>query len=66
MQVRGDTFEWFLGQKVRGAIDDVSGTVTRTDHVAGTFSVQWCDQTALGDIVYPGDTIMVKKGYPWD
>lgn len=57
---------WSVTQRVFGAIDGCPGTVVSVDATAGTFSVRWSDQTALGDIVYPSDTIMVRRAFPWE
>lgn len=36
------------------------------DAARRTFSVQWADENALGDVTYPDDTIMVRRAYPWE
>lgn len=57
---------WSITQRVFGAIDNCPGTVVSVDATADTFSVQWADQAALGGIVYPSDTIMVRPAFPWE
>lgn len=64
MQNGGDTYK--VGERVYGAIDNMPGTVVAVGCETRTFSVQWADETALGDIVYPFDTIMVRRAYPWE
>jgi len=57
---------YVLGQRVFGAIDNVAGTVVSVDAATGTFSVHWTDENAVGDVVYPYDTIMVRRAWPWE
>lgn len=57
----GDTYA--IGEKVFGAIDGVPGTVVA---VADTrISVEWSDGT-IGPVVYPEDTYMIRKAWPWE
>ena len=64
MSVRGDAYK--IGERVYGAIDGQPGIVVSVDNAARTFAVQWADENALGDVVYPFDTIMVRRAYPWE
>jgi len=57
---------WRVSQRVYGAIDNCPGTVVSVDRVAENFAVQWADENALGDVVYPFDTIMVRRAWPWE
>lgn len=57
---------WRVAQRVYGAIDNCPGTVVSVDAERRTFKVQWADANALGDVVYPWDTLMVREGWPWE
>lgn len=53
------------GERVFGAIDGCPGTVASVSTIiAPIFSVVW--STGGGEIIYPMDTIMVRKGWPWE
>jgi len=43
-----------------------TATVVSVDATAGTFAVQWADENAVGDVIYPYDTIMVRRAMPWE
>lgn len=54
-----------VGERVYGAIDGCPGTVASVSTVvAPIFSVVW--STGDGEIIYPMDTIMVRKAWPWE
>lgn len=57
---------WSVAQRVYGAIDGCPGTVVSVDAERETFTVQWQDENAVGDVVYPYDTIMVRSAFPWE
>jgi hypothetical protein len=57
---------WRVAQRVYGAIDGCPGTVVSVDPERETFTVQWADENAVGDVVYPYDTIMVRGAFPWE
>lgn len=57
---------WSVAQRVYGAIDGCAGTVVSVDAERETFTVQWQDENAVGDVVYPYDTIMVRSAFPWE
>ena len=54
---------WSLTQRVFGAIDGCPGDVVSVGN--DWFAVQWSDGTRDA-VVYPEDTIMVRKGFPWE
>jgi hypothetical protein len=64
MSPRSDAPNYVLGQKVFGGIDGCPGVVTSVDDKFDTFIVQWDGHDF--PVVYPGDTIMVRKGMPWE
>lgn len=53
-----------VGNRVCGAIDGCPGTVVSVDEQFGTCVVKW----DVGDfpIVYPMDTVMIRKAMPWE
>lgn len=57
---------WRVAQRVHGAIDNRPGTVVSVDAERGTFTVQWADENAVGAVVYPYDTAMVREAWPWE
>lgn len=57
---------WTAHERVFGAIDGCPGTVVSVDAIGGTFTVQWADQDAVGNVIYPFDTIMVRRKFPWE
>lgn len=52
-----------VGDRVRGTLDGCAGTVVAVDHRARTFTVDWTDDAV---VVYPEDTIMVRRSMPWE
>jgi hypothetical protein len=54
---------WCVSQRVAGALDGCFGTVISVDINAGTFTVDWTDDAV---VVYPEDTIMVRRTMPWE
>lgn len=70
MQTRGDapdTPAYAVGERVFGAIDGCPGIVVSVSNVvAPLVVVQWADANAVGDVIYPADTIMIRKAYPWE
>jgi len=66
MSIWGDASPWFQGQRVYGAIDNCPGTVVSVDafSTSPVFAVRWED--AVGEVIYPHDTIMVRKAWPWE
>ena len=62
--VRSDAC-WSIGERVYGAIDDCPGTVVGVSDVVAAFvSVVWRGGTDA--VVYPQDTIMIRKAWPWE
>lgn len=57
---------WGVAQRVYGAIDNCPGTVVSVDANVNNFAVQWADENAVGDVIYPCDTIMVRRAFPWE
>lgn len=55
---------WSVAQRVYGAIDSMPGTIVSVDAERGTFSVYWADKNF--PVVYPVETIMVRKAWPWE
>lgn len=55
---------WSVAQRVYGAVDDCPGYVISVDPDAGTFTVEWRDDGF--PVVYPVDTMMVRRGFPWE
>ncbi len=64
MQTRSDAPTWVSGQTVFGAIDNCPGTVISVDKQFDTFIVKW--DNADFPVVYPADTIMIRRGFPWE
>lgn len=52
------------GERVYGAIDNCPGTVISVDAEFDTFIVQWDGNDF--PVVYPQDTIMIRKAFPWE
>lgn len=63
---RSEVPPWSVAQRVYGAIDGCPGTIVSMDAERETFTVQWADENAVGDVVYPFDTIMVRSAFPWE
>lgn len=62
---RGDAYA--VGERVFGAIDGLPGTVVGVSNVvAPLVTVQWADENAVGDVIYPADTILIRKAWPWE
>ena len=55
-------YPYAVGERVCGAIDGEPGTVAALDADRGTFTVQWSDVA----VVYPVETMMVRKAMPWE
>lgn len=65
LPTRGDAYA--VGERVFGAIDGLPGTVVSVSHVvAPLVVVQWADENAVGDVIYPQDTILIRKAWPWE
>jgi len=62
MQTRRDASPYVLGQRVFGAIDGCSGNVVSV--YGGTFIVLWRDYGV--PVVYPENTMMVRRAFPWE
>lgn len=57
---------WRVGDKVKGAIDGVGGTVVHVSNVvAALVSVEWNDGNKEA-VIYPADTIMIERAMPWE
>lgn len=55
------------GERVYGAIDGCPGDIVSVDKIAGTFVVEWLDASGSGvSVVYPMNTVMVRKAWPWE
>lgn len=55
------------GERVFGAIDGMPGTVVSVGEPAGTVTVEWIvAEVSVGNVVYPDDTIMIRKAWPWE
>lgn len=61
---RGALPVWRVSQHVYGAIDNCPGVVISLDERFETFIVQWNGNDF--PVVYPYDTIMVRRGFPWE
>lgn len=67
MQTGRDAPTWFQGQRVFGAIDGCPGTVTAVSNVvAPLVCVVWDGQDALGAVIYPQNTILIRRAWPWE
>lgn len=64
MSIGGDAFEWLVGQRVYGAIDNCPGTVLSVDDKFNTFLVQWDGNDF--PVVYNSETMMVRRAFPWE
>lgn len=54
-----------VGERVFGAIDDCPGTVVHVSNVvAALVSVEWSDGKEA--VIYPANTIMIRKAWPWE
>lgn len=54
-----------VGDKVFGAIDGCPGRVTSvSDVVAPLVCVRWDGEK--DDVIYPVDTVMIRKAWPWE
>ena len=62
MQTRGDAYA--VGERVFGAIDGCPGEVVSVGD--STFTVDWTDAGGADAVVYPKDTIMVRRAFPWE
>lgn len=58
------TRRYASGEVVFGAIDGYPGRVISLDPDTRTVTVQW-DEGGL-PVVYPMDTIMIRKRWPWE
>lgn len=66
MQARSDAQPYAVNDRVFGTIDGVGGTVVHvSDVVAALISVEW-DDGSKEAVIYPADTIMVRRGFPWE
>lgn len=68
VQIWGDAPEppaYAVGERVFGAIDGCPGTVAGFSNVvAALVSVEWSDGKEA--VIYPADTIMIRKAFPWE
>jgi len=66
MQAGGDTPTptYALGDRVRGALDGLPGVVASVDRQFDTILVKWDGQDF--PVVYPVDTIMIRRTMPWE
>lgn len=63
---RSEVPVWRVSQRVAGALDGCPGTVISVDAFSGYgyFAVKWDDGTDA--VVYPRETIMVRRAMPWE
>lgn len=54
-----------VGERVFGAIDGCPGTVVHVSNViAALVSVEWSDGKEA--VIYPAETSMIRKAFPWE
>lgn len=70
MSNRGDapgTPTYAVGDAVHSTIDGIPGTVVSVSNVvAPLVVVQWADENAVGGVIYPANTTLIRKAWPWE